>query len=107
MTSTTEARITIATLKPGDVVMAGYRKFMDANEFIGFTSDDFSMFATRQDLSSITVYDSYNALKSNVADRENDKVIFCEEDGTLWAAYRWNNRWRVGTSADTLKLAAV
>lgn len=107
-TATLPARVTMATIEPGQRVMAGYRRFADLNEFVGFTADRVPMFTKPDTLASLTLYDTYRALKSNVADESIHQAVFREvEDGSLWAAYRYQGRWVVGSSADAIKLRAV
>lgn len=85
---------TIATIKAGQIIKAGYKDFTSVCEFLGFGTDyEIASFATLREI------------RSQVADKEVHKAIFRElEDGSTWAAYYWNGRWRVGSSADTLKL---
>jgi hypothetical protein len=104
----TATRVTMATIQPGQQVMAGYRRHSDLNEFVGFTADRIPMFTKPDTLDSITLYDTYRALKSNVADSSIHQAVFRDaEDGSLWAAYRYQGRWVVGSSADAIKLSAV
>lgn len=85
---------TIATIIAGQILQAGDNKFIDMNEFLGFGTD-----------SDTPVYSTLSQLKSNVADPDAHYAIFrnVTEDYT-WAAYRFNGRWRVGSSARSLKL---
>ncbi len=89
----------IKNIKRGDHVQAGDKGFVDTNEFLGFYTDSDGTglgFATLREL------------KSQVADKDSHYAIFRSvEDGCNWAAYFWNGRWRVGSSANTLKLAAA
>lgn len=88
---------TIATIKAGQTVKAGYKSFKSDCKFLGFGTDfDTAAFAT------------LGEIRSQVADKEVHKAIFHDIEGDYtWTAYFWNGRWRVGSSADTLKLAAV
>jgi len=84
----------IATITAGQILQAGDCKFTDTNEFLGFGTDG-----------DTPVYDTLSQLKSNVADSDAHYAIFrnVDEDYT-WTAYRFNGRWRVGSSARSLKL---
>ena len=85
---------TITTITAGQILQAGDCKFTDTNEFLGFGTDD-----------NTPVYNTLSQLKSNVADPDAHYAIFrnVAEDYT-WATYRFNGRWRVGSSARSLKL---
>lgn len=89
----------INSIQRGDYVQAGDKWLMDTNEFLGFYTDNEGTglgFATLREL------------KSQVADQGSHYAIFRSvADGCNWAAYFWNGRWRVGSSANTLKLAAA
>jgi hypothetical protein len=88
---------TIATIKAGQSVKAGYKSFLTDCEFLGFSTDH-----------DIPAFNTLAEIRSQVADKEIYKAIFRDLDGNYtWVAYFWNGRWRVGTSADTLKLAAA
>ena len=90
---------TIRTIKRGDVVQAGYKQWLTTNRFLGFYTDHHG---------SGLGFSSLAELKSNVADDNCWFAIFQDcGDGDEWAAYRANGRWRVGSSADTLKMAAI
>ena len=92
-------RTTAAPIKPGQTVQAGYRKSMTASRFLGVFSD---FNATGMGFSSLA------ELKSNVADQDCWYACFQDcVDGDQWAAYRFNGRWVVGSSADQLKLAPI
>jgi hypothetical protein len=90
-------RITIATIKPGTVIEVGYRgKNMGPSEFLGFGTDN-----------EIASFASLAQLRCNVADEGAHRAIFRDmEDGSTWAAYRFNKRWVVGSSADYLQFFA-
>ncbi len=91
------ARITIATIKPGTVIEVGYRgKSTGLSKFLGFGTDN-----------EIASFASLAELKCNVADEDAHRAIFQDvEDGSTWAAYRFNKRWVVGTSADRIQFFA-
>jgi hypothetical protein len=111
--TTTTVRPTVANLASGQVVTAGYKRgerdMTDANRFVGFKVGEL-------------VYSNLKLLKqafgvSNLkelefeADRLELGTITAEfydtEDQFFWAAYLWNNSFRVGTSADRLVLGAA
>jgi hypothetical protein len=95
---TTSTRVTTATIKRGDVVQAGYKKWLTANRFLGFYTDH---------LGTGLGFSNLGELKSNVADDDCWYALFQDcADGDEWAAYRFNGRWVVGSSADALKLTA-
>ncbi len=91
------ARITIATIKPGTVVEVGYRgKSTGPAKFLGFGTDN-----------ETASFASLAQLRCNVADEHGHRAIFQDvEDGSTWAAYRFNKRRVVGTSADCLQFFA-
>ena len=93
------ARQTAANIKRGDVVIAGYKTFCTPCRFLGFFTDH---------LGTGLGFASLAELKCNVADKECWYAMFqdCAERDER-AAYWWNGRWRVGSSADTLKLTQV
>ena len=99
----------------GDKVKAGYRSFMDDNEFLGFTDDTEQYgkggvkFKTQKEL-----LDFYKV--SNLVDLEKlqDKkpygyrsymMFLSLEDKDKWYAYLYKGKWCVGTSSDRLKVA--
>lgn len=86
--------ITIATITAGQILQAGDCKFTDINEFLGFGTDG-----------DTPIYDTLAQLRSNVADPDTYYAIFHNvAENYTWAAYRFNGRWRVGSSARSLKL---
>lgn len=91
------ARITIATIKPGTTVKTGYRnRNWSPSTFLGFGTDN-----------ETASFPSLAQLRSNVADEDAHRALFRDEEGDfIWAAYRYNGRWVVGSSADRLQLAA-
>ena len=91
--------IRITSLAAGQVIQAGYRKWYSPCQFIGFGTDT--------NFKSVP-YATLKEIRSHVADKEAHYAVFHDIEGDYtWAAYYWQGRWRVGTSADTLKLAAV
>lgn len=115
MTATTTVRPTVANLRAGNVVRAGYvrgqRDMTDANRFVGFKVGD-QYFNKLQDLKEffgvrnlkelefeadrLQQFGSVTAEFQNVADT----------DCYFWGAYLWEGSFRVGTSADRLALRA-
>ena len=87
----------VTQLTTGQTVQAGCRHLLRTCEFVGFSTDP----------DGSILYNDYRTLKSNVADPEAWYALFKDvEDDYTWTAYRWNGRWRVGSSGtDTLKLA--
>jgi hypothetical protein len=91
--------VTIATIKRGEAALVGYKHFSNRCIFHGFYTD-----------SDCTGpgFDSLRQLRSNVADSECYHALFEDiEGGYAWVAYFWNGRWRVGSSAHTLKMQPV
>ena len=92
-------KTTIANIKNGDILNVGYRGHLDRNQFLGFYTDGSFTGAG---------YATLSELRSNVADQDTYYAKFLSLDGDYtWGAYRWNGRWRVGSSADMLQLAAI
>lgn len=90
---------TIRTMKRGDVLQVGYKSYLDSNKFLGFYTDI---------KGTGTGFNTLAELRSNVADSDCYHALFLDIDGGFsWAAYFWKGRWRVGSSADTLKMAAI
>lgn len=98
----------ITSLKPGQVVGAGYVRSHDSvtpNEFVHFVVNEKG------------VYDNWAQLKedlgvSSMTDlgKEGIKVdaVFRDIEGEYtWQAYLWNGCFRVGTSADRLVLRTL
>jgi hypothetical protein len=102
---------TVNNLYSGEVVTAGYKRgerdFTDSNRFVGFKIGD-------------QVYSNLKLAKQafgvrNLRDLEFEidrlelgtftAEFFDVEDKYFWAAYLWNGGFKVGTSADALKLA--
>ncbi len=69
----------ISHLKVGQRVRVGYRSWIPDEDdvFVGFSGEG-----------------------------EDRRATFRNEDGSTWDAYRFNNRWCVGSSADGAKLYA-
>ena len=97
----------VSSLKPGQKVAAGYRKWSTPNVFMGFGLDG------TEDVSFHDLRVAYSAADcKNLKQLENwanirGKTVYAvfrdPEDGA-WAAYLWRGRFRVGTSADALQL---
>jgi hypothetical protein len=115
-TALTTSSLTVANLRAGNVVRAGYvrgqRDMTDANRFIGFKVGD-QYFSKLQDLKEFFGVrnlkelefetDRLNRLGSVTAEFQN----VADTDCYCWGAYLWNGCFRVGTSADRLVLRAV
>lgn len=90
-------------------VRAGYRGSMDDNLFFGFKlagADNSSLFLTLGDLKHRFKVRNLGQLEeaAKVAGQEV-KIEFWNCEGKYtWEAYLWNGAFRVGTSADRLKL---
>jgi hypothetical protein len=110
-----ENRLSISSIKSGNVVRAGYvrgqRDMTDANRFVGFKVGE-QYFSKLQDLKEFFGVRNLKELEFE-ADRLNQFGSVTAEfqnvsdtDCYFWGAYLWNGSFRVGTSADRLKLRA-
>lgn len=106
----------INSIKAGDKVLAGYGRFMEENEFLGFTD-------RTEKYSSTPKFDTFKDAKAagmgnNAADVEriDDEqqeygyccyALFRNESGSVWGAYVFKGRWSIGSSADPLRMDSV
>jgi len=102
---------TIANLVTGNVYTAGYirgqRNFTDLNRFVGFKCNE--LFFTN--LKQLKAYFGVSNLRD--LEFETDRLElgtvtaewFNTDEKYFWAAYLYNGKFCVGTSADALKLA--
>ena len=115
MRNETTVKKTVSNLYSGEVVKAGYvRSYKmgvidnrDDNRFVGFKVGD-------QVFSNLKLLKAAFGVK-NLRDLEFETerlelgTVYAEfydcEDKYFWASYLWNGTFRVGTSADALKLA--
>ena len=110
-------RVTISTIKAGEKVLAGYKDFRDANEFLGFTDrserhSETPKFASFKEAKAAGMGDNAKEVEAidTVADRDRGyghhcyAGFRCLDDGSVWTSYVYNGRWSVGSSADPLKL---
>ena len=112
MNEITLPRPTVANLAAGNVVLAGYvrgqREMIDANRFVGFKVGDqyFSKlkdlkeFFGAKNLKELEIKASHALAGTVTAEFQNVSVA----DPYLWGAYLWEGSFRVGTSADRLRL---
>ena len=114
--TTTPVRPTVANLRAGNVVRAGYvrgqRDMSDANRFIGFKVGELR-FATAKNLKEFFGVRNLKELEFE-ADRLNQFGSVTAEfqsvsdtDAYFWGAYLWEGSFRVGSSADRLALRAA
>jgi hypothetical protein len=107
----TTSSLTVANLRAGNVVRAGYFRgqcdMTDANRFIGFKVGD-QYFSKLQDLKNF-----FGVRNLKELEFEADPQVIAEfqnvadTDCYFWGAYLWSGCFRVGTSADRLVLRAV
>jgi hypothetical protein len=105
-------KVTTANLAVDQVVSAGYarstREFMDENQFKGFRWNELS-FGSLKALKTHLGVSNLKDLEAE-ADRLDLGTVTAEFyalDGAYqWGSYLWNGAFRVGTSADRLRLAA-
>jgi hypothetical protein len=108
---TTMTKPTISNIEPGRIYNAGYirgeRNFTDLNRFVGFKVGSL----TFTNLKQLKQYFGVRNLRD--LEFEADRIEagsvtaeFYDCNGEFfWAAYLWNGGFKVGTSADALKLA--
>ncbi len=100
----------VSTLVSGTPVQAGYRNWFTHCEFVGFElTHNGTRFSTFKALKAETGCRNLSELEA-LADSQDNSSVYATfrdtEDGDTWSAYLWQGRWRVGTSADVLQLAA-
>jgi len=104
---------TVSNLYSGEVVTAGYirgqRNFTDQNRFVGFKVGE-QVFSNLKLLKAAFGVKNLRDLEFEL-DRLELGMATAEfydcEDKYFWAAYLWQNSFRVGTSADKLTLSAA
>jgi hypothetical protein len=111
--TTVTKKPTIANLIPGNVYVAGYkrgeRNFTDLNRFTGFKVGSL----TFTNLKQLKQYFGVRNLRDLEFQTDSQQLgsvtaeFFNCEEGYHWAAYLYNGGFKVGTSADALKLAAA
>ena len=97
----------VSSLRPGQKVAAGYRKWSTPNTFMGFGLDrekdvqfsDLRVAYTAADCKNLKQLEDW----ANTQGKTVYAVFRDPEDG-VWAAYLWKGCFRVGTSADRLTL---
>ena len=104
-------KLTIANLKSGQTVQAGYKRrelLVDESFFFGFKVNG-QWFANLKQLKQFLGVKNLREIEF-VADRLELGSVTAEfrdvADKFLWGAYLWNGAFRVGTSADRLQLRA-
>ena len=104
---------TISNIEPGRVYKAGYirgdRNFTDANEFLGFKVGSL-FFTNLRQLKAHFGISNLRELEFETERLEFGSVtaeFFNVDEQYVWAAYLWNGGFKVGTSADALKLATA
>jgi hypothetical protein len=107
----TTIKKTVSNLYSGEVVTAGYirgqRNFTDQNKFVGFKVGD-QVFSNLKLLKAAFGVKNLRDLEFETERLELGTVtaeFYDCEDKYFWASYLWNGTFRVGTSADALKLA--
>ena len=106
-------KVSTANLAVDQTVSAGYvrgnRGFMDENQFKGYRWNELS-FGSLKALKTHFGVSNLKDLEAE-ADRLDLGTVTAEFyalDGAYqWGAYLWNGAFRVGSSADRLRLAAV
>ena len=97
----------ISTLKPGQRVSAGYRKWSTPCTFMGFGLKHADS-VRWGDLNEVYFTADCKNLKSLEAwaNARNVTVyaVFRDPEDGAWAAYLWKGSFKVGTSADRLEL---
>jgi hypothetical protein len=105
----------LASLTAGQTVQAGYRNWLNSNEFLGF-SDNVEKYSRTPAFNSLKDLKAAKGAK-NAADLvalqdaageygHGFYALFRDLEGDyVWGAYLYNGRWSVGTSGDALKLA--
>ena len=110
---TTVTKPTVNNLISGNVYRAGYKRgdrdFTDANRFVGYKVGElrYSNLALLKQ--------SFGVKNLKELEFETDRLelgsVYCEWfncDGSyFWCGYLWEGAFRVGSSADRLKLATV
>jgi len=100
----------VSTLTPGTAVNAGYRAWATPCTFLGFAvkHDGEPRWSTLKEFKQAFQVSNLKNLEEAVeAKALGAYAVFRDtEDGDTWSAYLWQGRWRVGTSADVLQLAA-
>ena len=111
--TTITIRPTVANLISGQVVTAGYKRgqrdMTDPNRFVGFKVGEL-VYSNLKLLKQAFGVSNLKELEFEV-DRLELGTITAEfydtESEFFWAAYLWNNSFRVGSSADRLVLNAA
>jgi hypothetical protein len=96
-------KLTIANIKPGQFCHVGSDD--EVSEFIGFSTSS-------QALAPLFLGNLYAFRKEHQKTRNSEQQYawFNTKDPLgeyCWAAYYWNGKWRVGTSAGILRLRKV
>ncbi len=106
---------TVSNLCSGEVVNAGYTrrgvKLVDANRFVGFKVGSLH-FNNLRDLKDYFGAPNLRALEFEANQQGFGSLTaefqcVSEQDPYFWGAYLWDGAFRVGSSADRLKLAAA
>jgi hypothetical protein len=114
--TTTTVRPTVANLRAGDVVRAGYvrgqRDMTDDNRFIGFKVGE-QYFSKLQDLKEFFGVRNLRELEFEADRLQQFGSVIAEfqnvsdNDAYFRGAYLWEGSFRVGSSADKLTLKAA
>jgi hypothetical protein len=105
-------KVTVSTLRSGQVVKAGYKRrsstAMDQNRFVGFTVGSLH-FSTLRDLKDYFGAPNLRALEFEANQQgfgslTADFQCVSEQEPYFWGAYLYDGAFRVGTSADRLSL---
>ena len=114
-------RPTIANLKAGNLVQAGYIRrdsaSIDANRFVGFKVGE-HYFSCLRHMKEFFGEKNLSGIEAKAMELNLGSVTaewYCTEldestgrcKGYLWGAYLWEGSFRVGTSADRLVLRSV
>ena len=111
-TSASGPRKTVSNLCSNEYVMVGYRNSLDLNRFMAFRVGDFRF----PSLKSLKSHFGVRNLRDLEAELDRLELGSCyaefqcvanPNDTYTWAAYVWNGKFCVGSSADRMQLEAA
>lgn len=111
-----KTRISVATLKAGNIAMVGYKGWHTKNVFLGLT-DNSEKHSTKPRFKCLRELKQHCKVRSakELEKLEQKKgygysfyAVFMDmECGQIWTAYLFEGRWSVGTSADALQIREI